>query len=141
MITILRPQRGSLGLCLVAILPARDVCVRTVNETIKHFVRPEILNGLCVLFAGLVSQSPLQSRSCPTCRYPLPGDQTTCFPRNFALEDAIAHLNEQVRPLSLIFKVLNACPASLITHYQYGIANFKQYFVCKEHTRLCCLHL
>ncbi len=130
MFTILRPQRGSLGLCLVAILPARDVCVRAVNETIKLFVRPEILKGSCVLFAGLVSQSPLQSRSCPTCRYPMPGDQTTCFPRNFALEDAIAHLNEQVRPLSLFFQVLHACSPSLIVHYQYGITGFKQDLVC-----------
>ncbi|KAL0050836.1 hypothetical protein WJX82_008084 [Trebouxia sp. C0006] len=43
----------------------------------------------------LVCQSLPQSRSCPACRYPLTGDQTTCFPRNFALEDATAHLDEQ----------------------------------------------
>ncbi|DBB05091.1 TPA: hypothetical protein ACH3X3_010352 [Trebouxia sp. C0006] len=69
MLTILRPRPGSLGLCLVARLFARDVC--------------------------LVCQSLPQSRSCPACRYPLTGDQTTCFPRNFALEDATAHLDEQ----------------------------------------------
>ena len=60
----------------------------------------------------------------------MPGDQTTCFPRNFALEDAIAHLNEQVRPLSLFFQVLHACSPSLIVHYQYGITGFKQDLVC-----------
>ena len=105
MFTILRRRPGSLGLCLAAILFARDVCVRAVNETIKLFARPEVPRRMCVLFAGLICQSPSQSRSCPTCRYPLPGDQTTCFPRNFALEDAIAHLNEQVRPLPLFPRV------------------------------------
>ena len=105
MFTILRPRPGSLGLCLAAILFARDVCVRAVNETTKLFARPEVPRRMCVLFAGLICQSPSQSRSCPTCRYPLPGDQTTCFPRNFALEDAIAHLNEQVRPLPLFPRV------------------------------------
>ncbi len=110
MLTILRPRPGSLGLCLVARLFARDVCVRAVKETVLVFARPELLRRTCVLFAGLVCQSLPQSRSCPACRYPLTGDQTTCFPRNFALEDATAHLDEQVRPLSLFPQGLKAFP-------------------------------
>lgn len=65
----------------------------SVQNVMMAMTAEELISSACCAADGMLRISRSR-RSCPACRYPLKADQVARYPRNFALEQVVFHLEQ-----------------------------------------------